>query len=336
MSSCLTRSLSPAEIESCEGLLTSPECHAALLGMSHSKTPGSDGFPMEFFVSFWDILGLDLVRILNVAFESGQLSTSQRRGLIIVLYKKGDRLEMKNFHPISLLNVDYKIVTRAISGRFLGVTGTVLDYDQTCGIPGRTISANLMLIRDLIEYVDRADMPLALLSLDQEKAFDRVDWGFLQHILVKVSFGDSFWSWISLFYTNVESAVVINGWTSSFFKPSRGVCQGCPLLPLLYVLCIEVLACSITSSPAIEGVTLPGDGRVFKCSGYGDDTSISATTDASIAATFDVYAEHELASRAKLNRGKSSGLWLGARKDRQDTPHSIKWVKELPLLGANC
>ncbi len=95
-----------------------------------------------------------------------------------------------------------------------------------------------------------------------------------------------------------------------------------------------MLACSITSSPAIEEVTLPGYGCVFKCSGYADDTSIAATTDGSIAATFDVYAEYELASGEKLNRGKSSSLWLGAWKDRQDTPHSTKWVKELPLLGA--
>ena len=86
-----------------------------------------------------------------------------------------------------------------------------------------------MLIRYLIEYADRADIPLAILSLDQEKAFDRVDWSFLQCILVKFGFGDSFRKWIYLFYTNIES--VINGWTSSFFKPSRGVCQGCPLLP---------------------------------------------------------------------------------------------------------
>ncbi len=155
-----------------------PKCQAALLSMSHGKTPGSDGFPMEFFVSFWDILGLDLVRILNVAFESGQLSTSQRRGLIIVLYKKRDHLKTKNFRPISPLNVDYKIATRAISGQLLSVIGTVVGHDQTCGTPGHTISEDLTLIRDLIEYVDHADMLLALLSLDQEKAFDCVDWGF--------------------------------------------------------------------------------------------------------------------------------------------------------------
>jgi hypothetical protein len=89
-----------------------------------------------------------------------------------------------------------------------------------------------------------------------------VDWSFLQRILVTFGLGDFFRQWISLFYTNVESAVVINRWIS-FFQPSCGVRQGCPLSPLLYVLCIEVLACSITTSPAIEGVPLPGAGRVF-------------------------------------------------------------------------
>ena len=91
-------------------------------------------------------------------------------------------METKNWRPNrpnSLLNVDYKIATRAISGRLLGVLGSVIGADQTCGVPGRTISENLSLRQDLLEYVDRENLPLALLSLDQEKAFDQVDWGFL-------------------------------------------------------------------------------------------------------------------------------------------------------------
>jgi hypothetical protein len=124
------------------------ECFAALSGMARGKTPGSDGFPMEFSLCFWQALGADLVRILNVAFESGQLSTSQRRGLIIVLYKKDDRLETKNWRPISLLIVDYKIARRAISGRLLQVMSTIVGTDQTCSEPGRSISENLFLVRD--------------------------------------------------------------------------------------------------------------------------------------------------------------------------------------------
>ena len=113
------------------------------------------------------------------------------------------------------------------------VLSSITGPDQMCGVPGRTISSNFFLIRDLLEYVDREDIPLALLSLDQEKAFDWVDWGFLLRTLETFNFGPTFLRWIKLFYTNIESAVVINSWTSSFFQPSQGVHQGCPLSPLL-------------------------------------------------------------------------------------------------------
>ena len=93
MLSKLSRRISTEDRACCEGLLTLEECFAALSGMARGKTPGSDGFPMEFYLRFWSSLGADLVRVLNVAYEAGQLSISQRRGLIIVLYKKNDRLE---------------------------------------------------------------------------------------------------------------------------------------------------------------------------------------------------------------------------------------------------
>ena len=330
----LTRRLDTTERASCEGCLTVEECFQALMGMSRSKTPGSDGFPMEFYVTFWDALGADLVRVLNLAFETGQLSTSQRRGLIIVLYKKDDPLETKNWRPISLLNVDYKIATRAISGRLLGVLGSIIGPDQTCGVPGRTISENLSLIRDLLEYVDRENLPLALLSLDQEKAFDRVDWGFLIRILSSFNFGPDFIQWIKLFYNNIQSAVVINGWTSSFFSPSRGVRQGCPLSPLLYVITIEVLAVCLRTSPRLRGVTLPNSLEELRSLGYADDTTVAATTDNSITETFNIFSTYERASGAKLNRGKTKGLWAGSWKARTDAPHGLRWVKQLPLLGA--
>ena len=168
MLSQLTRRLSQAERAGCEGCLAVDECWAALSGMPHGKTPGSDSLPMEFEI-FWQSLGADLVRVLNAAFEAGQLSTSQRRGLIIVLYKKNYSLDTKNWRPISLLNVDYKIATRAISGRLLGVMSSIIGLDQRCGVRGRTISENLAGVRDLLEYVEREDIPLALLSLNQEK-----------------------------------------------------------------------------------------------------------------------------------------------------------------------
>ena len=99
-------SLPADQSDSCEGLLTVDECFAALVGMARRKAPGSDGLPAEFYLKFWAVLGQDLVQVLNSCYRSGSLSFSQRRGVISLSFKKGDRLDMRNWRPISLLNVD--------------------------------------------------------------------------------------------------------------------------------------------------------------------------------------------------------------------------------------
>ena len=239
----------------------------------------------------------------------------------------------KHWRPISLLNVDYKIATRSVAGRLLRLIASVVSPDQTCGVPGRSISENLTTLRDLVSYAEMENIPVALLSLDQEKAFDRVDWAFLSRTLETMGFGPGFRQWVRLFYCNAESAVVVNGWTSPSFSPSRRVRQSCPLSPLLYVLVVEVLAANIRTSPNIVGVTLPGTFEELRSSGYADDTTVAVTTEVSITEVFSIYDLYERGSGAKLNRGKSKGLWIGAWKDRQDSPHGLEWVKKLPILG---
>ena len=100
------------------------------------------------------------------------------------------------------------------------------------------------------------------------------------------------------------------------------------------MLSIEVLAANIRAAPGITGVSFPQSLEQFKCSGYADDTTIAPTTDESIEETFAVYSKFEKASGARLNRGKSKGMWLGSWKRRTDTPFGIQWVQQLPLLGA--
>ena len=172
--------------------------------------------------------------------------------------EKGDRLDPRNWRPITLLNVDYKLAARVIAGRLLRVIYLVVDKDQTCGVPGRFIGENVALLCDVVEYASSSGTPVAILSLDQEKAFDRVDWGFMRATLATMGFGPSFISWVDLFYFRVQSAVNVNGYLSSFFDLSRGVRQGCPLSPLLYVLVSEVLAANIRCNPRIAGLCLPG------------------------------------------------------------------------------
>jgi len=331
----LTSSLSPEEAEQCDGLLGVDECFEALLGMARRKAPGTDGLPMEFYVQFWPLLGRDLVDVLNSCYRSGCLSLSQRRGVISLIFKKGDRLDPKNWRPISLLNVDYKLAARTVAARLLKVIDRVVAADQTCGVPGRYIGENVSFLRDVVEYATRFGIPVAILSLDQEKAFDRVDWDFMLRTLRCMGFGVSFCRWVKLFYTDVQSAVIVNGYLSSFFSLSRGVRQGCPLSPLLYVLVAEVLAAGIRANPRIKGLSLPGAPRPLSpLSQYADDTSLVVSSDDSIAAVFDTYSLYERGSGSKLNLAKSKGLWLGPWSGRCDRPVELDWTSDkIKVLG---
>ena len=136
----LSARLSADQSEVCEGALSVDECFSALKGMAHRKAPGNDGLPMEFSVKFWSVLGADLVKVLNSCFFNRRLSKTQRRGVISLSFKKGDRLDPRNWRPISLLNVDYKIASRSIAGRLLkvlhavvGKTKRVVSLDVSLG-----------------------------------------------------------------------------------------------------------------------------------------------------------------------------------------------------------
>ena len=187
----------------------------------------------------------------------------------------------------------------------------------------------------MVEYATTFDSPVAILSLDQEKSFDRVDWGFMYASLRKMGFGVSFLDWVKLFYTGVQSAVNVNGYLSSFFSLSRGVRQGCPLSPLLYVLVTEVLEVNIHANPRIKGLTLPGRSQALSpISQYAHDTSLVVITDDSIVACFETYDLYEKGSGSKLNLSKSKGLWLGPWRDRVDPPVSLDWTSvKIKVLG---
>ena len=234
----LSSGLPSTACDSCEGVLTLGEFSQALDGMGDVKSPGSDGLAKEFYRSFWGILGADPFDELDGSFTSGSLPFSLRGALISIIFKKGYRLDHKNWRPINLLNVDYKLCARALAGRLLKVLHPVIGPDQTCGVRGRHIGENVAFLKDLVEFTSETKTPAAILSLDQEKAFDRVDWAFLFRTLYRFGFRPTFISWVRLLYTDVRSTVLLNGYSSDFFRPSRGVRQACPLSPLLYVISI--------------------------------------------------------------------------------------------------
>jgi len=328
----------PEEIsDQLERPISAEELLTALKSMANSKTPGSDGLPKEFYLQFWDLLGPDMLEVFKEGLQDGLLAPSQRQGIITLLEKKGDQLNPANKRPISLLNVDYKILSKVLANRLKAVIGLVVHTDQSCGIPGRSISDSVCLLRDIAAYVNDKDLPCVFLALDQEKAFDRVDHDFMVSILERLGFGPTFRQYIASLYSEVSSKVLVNGSLSSSIPVERGVRQGCPLSPLLYVLCIEPLAAAIRADTQIKGVHLPGgSGRDTKIVQYADDNTVVLTDSRSIDRTFELISKYESGTGAKLNLGKTVALWLGCWRGRQDQPYPIGgWSSShLKILGS--
>ena len=259
-----------------------------------------------------------------------RLSLSQRSGVISLSFKKGDRLNPCNWRPISLLNVDYKIASRCIAGRLLKVVHQVVNKDQTCGVPGRYIEENVSLLRDVVDFASSSGSPVTILSLDQDKAFDRVDWGFMVSTLKDMRFGPSFVSWVELFYCQVRSSVNVNGHLTDLFQLSRGVRQGCPLSPLLYVV---LFAVNIRSNPRIQGIPLPNAGPISPITQYAADTSLVLSSDDAVKAEFEAFTLFHLVG-SRLNLAKSKGLWLGGWSGLLDPPVQLDWSSsKLKVLG---
>jgi hypothetical protein len=183
--------------------------------LKSGKSPGLDGLPAEFYRAFWPLLGTDFVELAQSAYESGTLSPSQRAGVSRLLYKKGDWSNLSNWRPISLLNTDYKILAKSLANRLKCVLGSVIHPDQTCTILRRSIHDNCATIRDVVYHCASTDETAAVISLDQEKAFDCVNWVYLSKVLSTFGFGESFQCWISTLYMQVGSYVIVNGWLTS-------------------------------------------------------------------------------------------------------------------------
>ena len=324
----------PDLVEHCEGPLSAREAKEALDAMKNGKSPGSDGLGCEFYKKFWHLFGDHFVAMINLCFLNGQLTESQRLSLITLLCKdKALHYLLTHWRPISLINIDAKIVSKSICNRLKKVLPYIVSEDQTCSVEGRSISDNIHLLRNAFDYAESKNIGLIDLGLDQMKAFDRVEYKWLMRVLQHFGFGPDFLKWVTVLYTNLKTAVIINGHISEEFEYTRGVKQGCPLSPLLYILTIEPFANRIRLDPQIKGLKLPGQDRYSKITQYADDSNLTLTDTRSVQRTLTIFDIYERASGSARNKDKCYAIWLGRFKDNADTPFGLKWKSHKKLLG---
>ena len=198
-------------------------------------------------------LGPYFNKALNEIFKREELSYSQKLSVISLIHKKNEKDSLKNFRPISLTNVDYKIIAFVFAKRLQNILPQLINENQTAYIKGRYIGENARLILDIFEYCENENSDGILLFLDFEKAFDSVEWNFLYKVLQKFNIGNTFIKWIKILYTNPMFKMKNNGWLSKNCEMSRGIRQGCPISALLYLFVAEILAIKINSNNNIKG-----------------------------------------------------------------------------------
>ena len=217
-----------------------------------------------------DVLAPILTKVYSESLSIGQLPNTLNESIISVILKKGkDCLDPASYRPISLANVDYKILTKVLAIRLEKIVPCIIHADQVGFVKGRSSSDNMRRLLHLTWQNREADEPVAAFSLDAEKAFNGVEWRFLIRVLENFGFVLGFIKWIQLIYAEPKASVLTNGVVSSFFNISRGAKQGDPLSPLLFIIFLEPLAMAIRADTSIRGIK--AGGREHKLFLYADD-----------------------------------------------------------------
>ena len=321
------------DVTLCEGLVSLNETTAALKKLNNGSAPGSDGITIEFVKFFWSKLSNVITNSFNDSFNKGELSYTQRQGIITLLHKGKnlDRNILNNWRPITLTNSDYKILAKALAERLVTVIHKLVNDDQVGFIRGRNIATVIRSIDDVINYLNKTKKAGLLLAVDYSKAFDSISKTFIQHVFKVFGFGTDFQKWVQVLNNGCLSSINHGGWISEPFDIGCGIRQGCPFSPLGFVLAVELLAIKIRNS-AIKGIELPSENnKVMKIKQMADDTTLFLRDKQDFSLSLDIIHWFERFSGLSLNMNKTKALRMGRTRENDNIPVTI--VNRINILG---
>ena len=233
--------LSRSQVNSLEALVLEDEVRQTVFSLGASKAPGPDGFHALFFQKFWEHVKLKVCDFVKKIFQ-GQLSCENIHQTFLCLIPKISTPEyMSQFRPIGLCNVIFKVITKVVVHRLKPLMPSLIKPNQSSFVPGRQISGNIIIAQELIHTMKnkKGRKGYMVIKLDLAKAYDRLRWGFIHDTLIDVGLPENLRTVIMDSITTVSMQVLWNGRPTESFKPTRGVRQGDPLSPYIFVLCLE-------------------------------------------------------------------------------------------------
>ena len=327
-----TRKLTDEQREIIEQPITVQDLKNALFKMREEGSPGPNGLTVKFFKTFFDELSPLFMKLLDAAFTHGILTKDFKLSYTILLPKdSGSLLDVKNFRPISLLNITFKMITKALSNKISPFLENLVHPDQAAVIRGRSIQNHNHNIRDLISLAKLRGDHSCILSIDQQKAYDRVSHEWMRKVLKENNFGPNFLKWISILNEGATSKILLNKSLTNEFTLHRGVRQGDVMSPILYILTLEPLLEKIRQDVSITGLHIPNRGTQ-KLLAFADDTNFFTNDTRSIVNILDTFKNFGRASGSLININKTKCMDIGKGVD-QDKPNDVQTVEQIKLLG---
>ncbi|CAI5999193.1 unnamed protein product [Closterium sp. NIES-65] len=320
----MPKTLRDREKEELEADWTEEEVKKALKEMACDKSPGGDGLPKELFERHWDLLRKDFMGFIKQFESSAVLPEEVQEVVTILLYKKGPREQVHNYRPITLLSSCYKVVAKLLANRMKQVLGTVISEEQHRFLPGRRLSDAVSTVADVIEAANNDKEDWYLLMIDFQKVFDSVSRSFLFDTMALMGFPSKFIRWCEGLHDGSFTRLLVNGWLGDRVDVRKGVRQGCPLAPYLFLCAVEPICQE--AKPRKLGINDHHGDRLAYL-GYADDTTLVLKGKRQIERAEELLEEFGARSGLRVNKDKSALLPLGANlKETRSVSSDFAWV----------
>ncbi|MFK7981593.1 MAG: reverse transcriptase family protein [Saprospiraceae bacterium] len=322
--SYITKTLSSSQKENLEKKISRGEIHNAIIISKKGKTCGKDGLPNEVYkihIEEWIPI---LFKVFEANAKIGELCTTQREEIKVLLEKGKGSDDPKNLRPIGLINADAKLYSKVIQLRLKLVVPTLIHPDQTGFVKGRQISDNICRFRDM----QQSGRDGVAVALDFEKAYDRVNHDFLFKVMEKMNFGPMIMQLIKTLYTKRSFQVEVNGNLTPSQVIRRGVTQGDSPSPILFNLQNEPLGNMLRSKRFSHGVKTSLRTPPVIVQSFADDTLIHTTSFEKSIELVQIVDAYGKASGSKLHLGKSVGMVYGNLRVQNNMELPYKLLKE--------
>jgi hypothetical protein len=254
------------------------EVKAALFQMFPTKSPGPDGFPAHFYQRHWDVCGEEVTRAVLRIVKGEESAESINETFLVLIPKVMNPTLLTQFRPISLCNVLYKIASKVVANRLKQILPDIISEEQSAFVPGRLITDNIICAYECLHFMKRSKAKSnshCALKLDMMKAYDRLEWPYLEAILGKLGFAQAWIDVVMGMIKSVSFSVLFNGEKLDQFKPTRGIRQGDPISPYLFLIAAEGLSCllkSVSQSSHFVGVQVAPTAPVVNHLLFADDS----------------------------------------------------------------